>query len=209
MSRVAIIALEYLEKDYQQTINCLDKCPQLIIKADRRGYLGIAKAFNEAFAKIPPGIQYVWFITNIVFSRYDIDSLVAAMDLTGHAAISPTFDSDHPHIRPKSENAIRVAPFIEFTCPMVRADVFRQFPLDERMPYDIHDLDWSHRVKEAGHTLGVHYGVKVGHTYLRNSKSTEHITEKRKRLRKLALVRTHEYAAQKYGNGWVAKIWPK
>jgi hypothetical protein len=206
MNKLAIIALEYLESDYVQTKKCLDKCPHVVIKADRKGYLGIAKAFNEAFKRVPPSIQYVWFVTNITFNRQDIDSLIAAMDLTGYAAITPCLDSDHPHIRPGGKG-IQEAKFVEFTCPIVRADVFRQFQLDERMPYDIHDLDWSFRVKSNGHKLGVHYGVEVGHTYLRNSKSVEAITEKRKTLRRLALTRTHEYAAKKYGKDWRDKIW--
>lgn len=209
MSRVAIISLEYHEPEYKRTQDCLDKCPQLVLKADRLGYLGIPRAFNEAFTRLPVGFEYVWFTTNITFNRHDIDALVAAMDLTGYAAITPCFNSDHPHIRPKhGEQGVKEASFVEFTCPMVRTSVFRDFPLDERMPYDIHDLDWSARVKNNGHKLGVHYGVQVGHVYLRNSTSDHFITKKRKKYRERALPDTHDYAARKWGKNWKSIIWP-
>lgn len=210
MSKCAVVYLEYLEPNWQATQMCLDRLPHLTIKADRLGYLGIPRAFNEAFSKVPAGVDYVWFVTNITFTRQDIDGLVAAMDRTGYAAISPCFDSDHPHLRPHSyhyDQDVQVAKFVEFTCPIVRADVFRQFPLDEEMPYDIHDLDWSHRVKMAGHTLGVHYGVKVNHVYLRNSTSDHWATKKRKRYRAVSLERTHKKAAEKWGQNWRELIW--
>jgi GT2 family glycosyltransferase len=208
--KCAVVSLQYLEKEFRQTQECLDKLPNLIIKADRKGYLGIAKAFNDAFRQVPEDCKYVWFVTNILFTHDHLTKLIAAMDETGYAAITPTFDSDHPHIRPRKVRPgeeVQEAKFVEFTCPIVRADVFRKFPLDVLFPYDIHDLDWSFRVIHAGYKLGVHYGVQVGHSYLRNNNGGAYITKKRKSLRQIALKQTHIHAAQKYGPNWREMIW--
>lgn len=209
MTKCAIVYLEYLEPSWKATQACIDKCPHVTIKADRQGYLGIPRAFNKAFIHVPPKIPYVWFITNITFKRQDVDMLIEAMDKTGFAAISPVFDSDHSHLRPRAGTGVKEAPFVEFTCPIVRTEVFRDFPLDENMPYDIHDLDWSARVRNNGHKLGVHYGVEVGHVYLRNSSFEHFITKKRKKYRDRALPNTHDYAAKKWGHNWKEKIWPR
>lgn len=53
------------------------------------------------------------------------------------------------------------------------------------MPYWGHDLDWSYRAKSIQARLGIHHGVILGHTYIRNSKPHA-VTLQRKRLRRLA-----------------------
>jgi hypothetical protein len=128
------------------------------------------------------------------------------MDSTGYAAITPAFSSDHKHIQPINRNVVTEGPFVEFTAPIVRMDVFKNFQLDEDMPYMGHDLDWSHRVASFGNKMGVHHGVVLKHTYIRNAKYSHSITDIRKKLRKNADASTEQKLIYKYGAAWKAVL---
>lgn len=199
--KTCIIALEYLEPEYQATLDCLKKVKLKypVFTADRKGYLGIPKAFNDAFKKIQ-GYDYVWFITNITFAPDAVEKLEASIG--DYAAICPVYDSDHPHLRPKQHGGIEEIPFVEFTCPFVRADVFKNQLLDENLPYYYHDLVWSFHVKQKGNRLAVNNDIEVGHVYLRNSRSMHPISIKRKKLRQQTTPGCQRYMKTKYGKDW-------
>lgn len=209
-----IVALRYLEPEYQETLDCLADSNVPYLFCDRRGVGNMAKAYNEGFqvAYHRHNPKYVWFISNITFEKGTFEALIEGMEEAGHAALCPVYQSDHPHLRPRSFHHgehIKKVPFVEFTCPIVRADVFRDFPLDEFLPYVYHDLDWSYRVRQAGHTLGVHLGVEIGHEYLRKTHSTHPVTLHRKRKRHRAMISSDARMKEKYGIRWKETVWPK
>jgi len=206
-SKTAILMMVYHEPEWLQTVKCVaTHCPGVpVFFTDRNGTDGLAGAFNHGFFNHRLWeFDYVWFLTNIVFNSGDgLLKLIAALDCRpAIAAITPAFDSDHAHTRPKGHDMVDHVPFVEFTCPLVRASVFRHTMLDPEMPYSGHDLDWGYRVRRRKCLLGVHHGVVVGHTYIRHSSSAHPATVARKALRDAAEEPTKALLAAKYGPEW-------
>lgn len=215
--KALIVALKYLEPEYKETLNCLEAYHSNYIFCDRKGVGNMAKAYNDGFkaAMADPQLskaEYIWFISNITFKPGTLKVLVDAMDHTGYAAMCPVYKSDHLHLQPRSFHygkEVEEIPFVEFTCPIVRTSVFKQFQLDEYLPYYYHDLDWSYRVRQAGHKLGVHLGVEIGHVYLRDKEDAHPISVQRARLRNRATPRSQSHMVAKYGRNWRKIVWPK
>lgn len=203
-NELIIVAIEYLEPEYEETRKSIYFSGyQDVIWVDRKGIGSLAKAYNEGFRRIPLGeYKYVLFVSNVVFNSNMIYNLIKEMDRTGYGALHPVFESDHMFCRPVvgSDKVIRTA-FIEFTCPIVKYDVFERFPLDEGMPYWGHDLDWGFRVRKAGHKVGVSHKCQVDHVYIRDCKPNP-ITLKRKELRRASNHSTRVALQCKYGKDW-------
>lgn len=206
--KVSIVAVLYEEPEYKATKACIEAVSDLvqeIVYVDRKGVGSLAKAYNDGFVQLEE-TDYVWFVSNITFTREDLFELVKAM-AKGYAAIHPCFDSDHQHIRPNTTGKVVSAPFVEFTSPMVRYDVFYDHRLDEKLPYWGHDIDWSYRIKHEGHRMAIHHGVEVGHVYMRNS-YPHVITRRRKVLRRKADSGTRLRLKELYGDTWRGVLFP-
>lgn len=212
--RVLIVAVRYLEPEWEKTYEPLLKLEERGITVQYvhrhpKGFGSLAEALNRGFNKgNGKNYDYIWFVTNIAFDEDLIDRLVQAMDKTKYAAIHPCFNSDHEHIRPVEKGGIKEAAFVEFTCPIVRADVFTQYKLDEQMPYWGHDLDWSYRVRKGGYELGILHGVEIGHTYIRHSDRTNPHTLRRFKMRKAYNAQTSNALKRKYGEDWRGVMYP-
>ena len=207
--KVAVVAVIYEEPEWADTERCLDKlnCPKFFV--DRKGVGSLAKALNSGFRQWIQGkngelhFEYVWFVTNVLFNETCLDTLVRVMDSSLFAGITPAFMSDNYACRPgPGRTGLTKCPYIEFTAPIVRADVFEKFPLDEDMPYWGHDLDWGHRVRKEGHALGVFYGEELGHTYIRNTRLTHRVTRRRLMNRRATNGETRVALIKKYGHDW-------
>jgi hypothetical protein len=203
-----IVCISYLEPEFQQTLRCLDKVKGVdivIVNRQPPGVGSLAEAINRGFKQVNDD-PFVWFVTNITFQP---DVYHRLCDSIGsHAAIQPVYSSDHLHLRPATRlRGVKQVPCVEFTCPLVRSGVFREFPLDEDMPYVYHDLDWSHRVKQVGHTVAVDQRVQIGHTYIRHFKTNHPITWMRKKLRDAAMKPSQDKCKKKYGTNWSKIIW--
>lgn len=204
---VVIIALKYFEPEYKQTIECIEKFNVPIIWADRDGIGNLSRAFNEAFLyqlKNDPAYstlpRYVWFVTNIQCNIDVLPALVKAMDESDFAAMHPAFASAHPHHRPDGSNSVKQTPFVEFTAPIFRADVFDEYYLDENFWYWYMDIDICLRMQADGYKFGVHHGFTLQHSYL--TTSNHFFTDVRKSLR-AALNPVGELRMNsKYGNEW-------
>jgi len=182
MQKTAIIVLEYLEQNFQQTLDCLVGLDADIFYAYRDGVGSMSRAYNDAYKKHVLGMQYefVWFVSNITFTKIDFDNLVNGMGTYG--AVHPSFNSDHKHIQCDGSGLVKEVSFIEFTAPMFRTWVFEKYMLDEGYWYWFYDLIISKRMREDGIKMGVNHGVKVSHVYLRNNKKEE-ISKIRETLR--------------------------
>jgi hypothetical protein len=209
---VVIIALEYLEPDFAQTIKCLEKFNVPIIWAKRDGVGNISRAFNEAFLYKLKGNanyltlpRYIWFTTNILCDEFLLPNLVKAMDSTGFAAIHPSFISIHRHLRPDGSGTVKEARFIEFTAPIFRSEVFEKFYLDEDLWYWFMDLDISYRMKKNGYKVGVHHGASLIHSYLDDNKSHP-VSDIRHQLRKIMNKHGEDKMMAKYGRKWLKKV---
>ena len=207
-NRVIVIAVVYEEPDWYKTRNCLEALDCPVFYVGRRGVGSLAHALNVGFLKYTlPTTEYVWFVTNVTWTEGLLKKLVREMDVGGWAAVHPCFESDHIHARPAGVDETRGVPFIEFTAPIVRVDVFKKFLLYERMPYWGHDLDWGWRVTQAGYKIGVYHGQQLGHTYIRHNRHNHPITIERARLRRATDPSTRVALRQKYGLGWRKLIW--
>lgn len=213
--KTLIIAVAYLEPSWKATQDCLLRCDNRVIIVDREGVGSLAGAYNHAFNKYSKGYEYVWFVSNVTFKPGLVNELEQAMEAwPDYAAIHPIMmTSDHPHMRSslylKSKLdkcvLVRPVPFVEFTAPMVRVDVFEKMQLDESMPYMGHDLDWGYRIREAGYKIGVHHGVSVEHSYIRHSPDHP-ITRARHSNRKAMDQLTKARLVEKYGPQWESKL---
>ena len=128
--KILIVALEYLEQEWQQTLNCIKATglPYQIVSRDGVG--NMSRAFNSA--KIV-AYDFVWFITNITFEKSVPFTL--AENIGNHVAIHPAFaSSDHRHQHPDGSGEVKEVPFIEFTAPMFKTWAFVQTKLDEQLP---------------------------------------------------------------------------
>ncbi len=204
-----VVSIIYKELEWADTERCLDKVKPFypVHFVDRRGVGSLAKAINSGFRAWANGAEYIWFVTNVTFTPECPQKLIDEMDRTGLAAITPCFHSDHKFCRPVAGCCeTRQAPFIEFTAPIVRASVFKDFPLDENMPYWGHDLDWGFRVRQAGHAIGVYYGEQLEHVYIRNTQNNQRITARRYELRRKTNGTTRQALIAKYGPTWKREL---
>lgn len=205
-----ILAIRYLEPEYKKTIECLKAVERQGIKVsyiDRNpaGVGSLSEAINRGFKEYWDGSEFVWIVTNVQFEPYLYKKLFNDFkNADTWGAICPVYESDHPFLRQSSFEwacHLQTIPFIEFTAPMVRAKLLQEFPLDESMPYVGQDLDWSHRVKQAGYSLGVDYATSLDHKYIRQSKQHE-ITKQRLQARRKADKLTVAAIVKKYGKDW-------
>lgn len=207
MSKTLIISLVYHEPEWQETRRLLEGCGYPVVYIDRQGVGSMAKAYNDAFKQHAAGYEFVWFVSNITFDPKIIRTLEHAMKVTNYAAISPAFKSDHEHMRQdKSTSQVKEVHFVEFTCPIVRTEIFRVLMLDEEMPYVGHDMAWGADVRERGYKIGVHHGVTVNHTYIRHNKGRHPATIQRLKNRRAADDRTVARLTEKYGPDYKEKI---
>lgn len=207
--KTAILSVIYQEPDWHQTVDCIaNHAPGYpVFFVDRKGTGSLAEAFNRGF-KENNLIVYdlVWFLTNVRFGPRTLQRLEDHMWKTPYAAIHPAFESDHHHLRPKQVDEVFEVAFVEFTAPLVRSSIFANNPLDERMPYAGHDLDWGYRVRYAGHLIGVYHGVTVEHTYIRHNKRKHPVTALRANLRAATEEPTKQLLAQIYGENRQQKL---
>jgi len=206
--RVCIISVVYGEPEWKKTKECLELLDIPVNYIDRGGVGSLAEAINKGFTKYAkPKHDYVLFVTNVTFPSMMLKKLVKEMDRSGYAAIHPSFNSDHHFCRPLNQDCTVESPFVEFTCCMVRRDVFLNHYLDERMPYWGHDLDWGYRVKRSGYDVGIYHGIKLEHVYIRHNKKKHPLTQERKRLRNNADSSTKAALIDKYGPNWRDFVW--
>jgi GT2 family glycosyltransferase len=203
--KCAVISVIYRELEWADTERCLETgCPpHPVFFVDRRGVGSLSKALNAGFKQWANGAEYIWFVTNVLFDNNCLHKLIEQMDKTGFAAISPAFNSDYVFCKPeKGCTETKEVPFIEFTAPIIRADVFREIQLDEDMPYWGHDIDWGYRVRQKGYSIGVYHGAQLGHSYIRNTQNNNRFTERRKELRYKTNSSTKQALVKKYGGQW-------
>lgn len=214
INKVVIVSIVYKENEWQETKKCVEACGVPVVYVERmpEGIGSLAEAINRGFkeAKKKYESDYVFFVTNVTFSESLLRSLVSLMDLTGVAAIHPCFNSDHKHLQPLEPsqllNCLAEVPFVEFTAPIVRADVFDKFPLDEKMPYVGHDMAWGYELRKAGFVLGVYHGEKLGHTYIRHKDQNNKFTKARRKMRRHAVEATKRRLIELYGKDYQDKI---
>lgn len=208
-ANVCILSVIYQEAAWRATVDSIAHAGVPVFFVDRQGVGSLSKAFNDGFQKHwLERYQYVWMVSNVTFAPHVLPELVAKMEaLPDYAAVHPSFDSDHKHMRqkPRSVEVIE-APFVEFTAPLMKASVFARFPLDEEMPYVGHDVDWGFRVREAGFKVGVYHGAKLGHTYIRHAARVEPVTAQRRARRQAAMRGTGDALARKHGPDWRKKL---
>jgi GT2 family glycosyltransferase len=209
---VVIIALEYLEPEFTHTKQCLEKFNVPIIWAKRDGVGNMSRAFNEAFLyklKGNPSFsilpRYTWFTTNIICNEFLLPELVKGMESTGFAAIHPSFKSVHRRIIPDGSGIVKEVPFIEFTAPIFRTEVFEKYYLDEDLWYWWMDVDISYKMKRDGYKLGVHHGASLTHSYLAEDKHNE-ISKIRYQMRTMMNREGEHKMKTIYGPDWKAKL---
>lgn len=213
MNKVCIVSIVYHEPEWQETKKCIEalNVPVIYAERDPKGVGSLAEAINRGFAESVAlaEFKYVWFVTNCTFIPRMLKEMIEYMDLYPSCpAIHPCFDSDHQHLRQNintegSHEFMTYVPFIEFTAPLVRTSIFREFLLDENMPYVGHDLDWSYRIRERlTQVPAVYHGEKLGHTYIRKKRQFNPYTRARKRARQQADQSTIRALENKYGKNW-------
>lgn len=203
--RVAIVSVIYQEPYWIDTKKCIQALNLPTVFVDRKGVGSLAEAYNRGFQEAQiHNPDLVWFVSNVTFKPDTLQKLVDS--LGDYCAIHARFDSDHRHM--KSGFGVIEVPFLEFTAPLVRNEVYKNLPLDENLPYWGHDLVWGYEAQKLGYKMAVNYDIELGHTYIRNSKPHP-ITRERQRLRRLSDKATSEYLRNKYGNEWRVKLFPK
>jgi GT2 family glycosyltransferase len=204
MNKVAILAIKYAEPEWQQqTLPCLlrETVPVTII--DRNGTGSLAEAINRGVKAIDFDVDFIWVVTNITWKPGTLENLLEIIEVGHCAAVHPAFDSDHSHLKKKNTDTFGYnIPFVEFTAPLVRSMLLQNYTLDEDMPYWGHDLDWGHRIRNAGWDLSVDYTANIGHTYIRNNKFNHPVTLTRQKLRKNTDASTRAALVAKYGDDW-------
>lgn len=205
---LAIIALEYLEPDYVQTLRCLAACQEQgidVFFAKRDGVGNMSRAFNEAFTRHVAGrYDLVWFVTNVVFRAEGVPWGLARclIDDPEMAAVHPCCPtSDHDHLRPGNDRSVTYVPFVELMAPMFRTSAFEAVMFEEELWYWYMDLVISHRLRKAGWRLGCFHSWKVEHTYLRNA-APHPITLVRKELREIMREPGQRWLTRTYGPDW-------
>lgn len=209
MIPVAIIAILYEEPDYAPIADAIRQTDVPTIWVDRQGVGSLAKAYNQGIDQaLELNPDMLWCLSNVGFTPDLLPRLLRELGARPEmAALHPAYHSDHAACRPDGSGDIKEVPFIEFTCPLVRAEVLAEFPLDEDMPYWGHDLDWGYRVRQAGWTLGVDHGAPaIAHTYIRHVASPHPVTARRHQLRKSTDARTTQILRSRYGAEWKRRL---
>lgn len=199
-----IISIVYLEPEWIETKRCIDKSgfPVYFVERNPKGWGSLAEAINRGFIEAKAtDYTYAWIVTNVTFTPDTLPRLIQSME-TGYDVIHPAFDSDHIHERPDGSGIVKPVPFVEFTSAIVRTDVFKDYPLDEDMPYWGHDPDHGLRMWQNGYRVGVDHGATIGHTYIRNNKAGHWITDKRRTERAINDEPTRKQLQSKYGKDW-------
>lgn len=204
-----IVSIIYEEPEWQETKRCIEATGLPVVYVDRKGTGSLAKAINEGFKQACRFYEfsYVWFVTNITFDPIVPKVLIEDLDMNGRAAVHPSLDSDHIFAQKFYAKEVKDVPFVEFTAPMVIANVFKKYPLNEAMPYWGHDIDWCARLRADGHTVAVDYDISINHVYIRNSK-THQATLNRRQLRAKSDNATRKELERIYGADWRKKIFP-
>lgn len=209
---MCILAVVYHEPEWIQTcVSIAEHCSGIpIVFVDRKGFGSLAEAVNRGIRDNCIPTSYVWVLTNVVFGPQCLQQLMAEIQAQDDlVAVSPAFNSDHAFMRPiPGPRRLVEVPFVEFTCPLVQTQYLRDVPLDERMPYAGHDIDWGYQMRERGRKLAVLQNVIVGHVYIRDTvfQKPNPITRKRHRLRVLAEESTKAYLHAKHGPEWRQKL---
>lgn len=212
MPKVAAIVLGYKEPGWtKRTVDCALQAgfgPVFTI-ARKDGIGPMSPVFNSGMElMIELGVEWIWHLTNVVFPPEMIGALLehAGDDV---AAIHPAFCSDHPHMRAHNEDGACV-PFVEWTAPLVSVRAWQEVgPLDEEMGYWGFDLDWSHRAIVRGFQPKVCTTYSLDHTYLSAKDPSEHpITTQRRGERARYDVDVEARLKRKWGEDWLAKLWP-
>lgn len=209
-SRSVIVSVVYDEPEWKQTKKCVESAGVPVVYAVRnpKGVGSLAEAINRGIAQAiqqHPEAEFAWVVTNVTFSTGTLGGLEAAMDANpGFAAIHPAFHSDHAFCQPiKGFSGVTSVPFVEFTAPIIRIEDFKRIgPLDERAPYWGHDLIWGRTARELLYSIGVDHSTTIGHVYIRNNKSGNDVTNRRKNLRKQSDKATRERLEELYGETW-------
>jgi hypothetical protein len=210
MSRVLIVLMEYYEPDFAQTLKCVEDTELPYEVVSRDGVGNMSRAYNSILCDPLWKADYLWFVSNITFAPDTPYKLAHEMAKGEWAALHPTMQgSDHRFQWPiMGFDGVKESPFVEWTAPMVQAELFSSYPLDEMLAYYYMDLDWCYRVRQEGYRVGVHHGTKVEHTYLRNKKDHP-ISQMRKQLRNYWTPISQKHMLTKYGKDWQTKLWPK
>ena len=208
--KILIVALEYLEPEWEQTIADIEATGLPFEVVSRDGVGNMSRAYNSILMDPTWQADYLWFVSNI---RFDADTpfkLAQTLERTGWAGIHPAMPtSDHRshHLHPIGVE--KETDFIEFTAPMIRAEVFLNDPLDEMLPYYYMDLDWSYRIRQQGMKVGVDHSTQIRHIYLRNFEDEHPVSRIRKQLRTYWTPISQKHMVQKWGKDWTTKLWPK
>jgi hypothetical protein len=199
---LSILAIEYLEQDYQQTRTCIEATglPVIYQARDPKGSGSLAEAINDGLQHIRS--TYCFIVTNILFKPDVPERLMfqlSSLNDQGYKAMSPAFSSDHPFCRPNNSDQNKEVPFIEFTAALVKTSTIRMNLLDREMPYWGHDMDWGYRLRKLGLKLAVCPFITIDHTYIRNNQMGEVITAIRQEFRKATDYQTERALVKKYG----------
>lgn len=201
---ILIIALEYLEPEWQATFDCIRAtgCDYVIAKRDGVG--NMSRAFNEAVIKAHGSYKYLWFVTNVTFKPDLPEKLIS--NIGKHAAIHPSFTtSDHSHLHPCE--GVKEVPYIEFTAPLFKSIEFIKIGmLDTELWHYYMDLDICARLRQQGKTVAVDGENSIGHVYLRNGKKHE-ITKIREQLRNIMAIYGKKHMEMKWGKDWRNTVW--
>ena len=209
MKNILIVALEYLEPEWEQTLADIQATglPYEIVSRDGVG--NMSRAYNSILFDPTWKAEFLWFVSNI---RFDADVpyiLAKGLKETGWAGIHPSMPtSDHKTQHPHPIRSTKETPYIEWTAPMVNADIFSHNPLDEMLPYYYMDLDWCYRIRQQHMRVGVHHGCRIDHVYLRD-KEEHPIGRIRKQLRHYWTPISQNHMVEVYGKDWQNKLWPK
>lgn len=197
--KLQIVAVQYLEPEYNATLRSINMCQIPTIFVDRKGVGSLAEAYNRGFQKVQA--EYVWFISNISFDKTVPGRLLKSVE--GYAGVHPEFDSHHKFIR--KGKGIEKAPFLEFTAPLIRSEVFKEIGLIEEMPYWGHDIAFGIECQKKGYELAVDHTTRIDHVYIWDSKRNK-ITEERKKRRLETDKQTEEYLDTHY-QGWRKQVY--
>lgn len=212
MKTTIIISVVYLEPEWRHTKHLVESSGYPFYFVNRRpaGTGSLAEAINRGFKEAKAtDYELSWIVTNITFGTHVLPRLAGAMRATKMAAIHPSFPSDHAHIKNDGSGKVKSVPFVEFTAPIIRTDIFNTHMLDEEMPYWGHDLDFGVRMRESGYMVGVDHGCQIGHTYIRHNKNPNQITLQRKTNRKNTDASTRMALQKKYGQQWKDVAFPE
>ncbi len=204
---IRIIALQYLEPYYAATMQAISASDLPVTFADRNGTGNFSRAMNEAAKGIEE--EYLWFITDIVFTRQTPFELLRSLTQYNLVAIHPEHNSDHHTHRPNGNVGVELVPYIEFTAPLVRRDWWERIRgLDENHWYWYQDLIFSKAVRELGGMMGVDHANPISHIYRRDCVEHE-ITKARYKLRQERNVIEQQLLRERYGPNWRKILWCK